>query len=135
MRTAGFRCPVGFINYPSYLSVGTGTITSKGGRGAADALDRAGETSMEESDTKRQECSGEQSNDRQVARFLSEFVVQQRTEALTAELKELQYDLSQDRYVDEEQFNAVEEELEQTLEAVRAVVVAQETLNGGVPAE
>jgi hypothetical protein len=131
MQAVGFRCPVGFKNYPVELRVGTGTITSKGGRGATTPSTVLENTSMEESDTKRQECSGEQSSDRQVARFLSEFVVQRRTEALTTELKNLQYGLSQDRFVGEEQFRAVEQQLEETIEAVRAVAVAEERLNGG----
>jgi len=48
---------VGFITRPTYSPVGTGTITSKGGRGVCGSLDRAppGKRSMKDSDTSGQE--------------------------------------------------------------------------------
>ena len=63
MEPVGFRCPVGFKNYPLDLRVSTGAATSEGGRGACNTLDRAASgDSMKESDSDQQEF-GEQPTD------------------------------------------------------------------------
>ena len=74
MAVAGFRCPVGFKNYPSDLLVSTGILTpaatrlgSEDGSGPVLGADRR--ASMQDSETQRQECS-EVSDHREAASIL-----------------------------------------------------------------
>jgi hypothetical protein len=70
MESVGFRCPVGFKNYPPHLSVSTGTATSEGGRGVVPPSTVLGPTSMNESDTQRQEFGAQSVNYSAVGKHL-----------------------------------------------------------------
>ena len=85
VETVGFRCPVGFKNYPSDLLVGTGTITSKGGRGDDASHDRAAyEDSMNESSANP--CKSiEQRDSDGSAEFLSAYFLNRQRERLQSD--------------------------------------------------
>lgn len=125
METVGFRCPVGFKNYPVDLRVSTGTITSKGGRGDGGSLDRAGETSMRESSSNP--CKSiEQRDSDGSAEFLSAYFLNRQRDRLQSD-----FDAVVDPYlfggdVDQEDFARLAKELRQTAEMVEAVAEVNE---------
>ena len=125
MQTVGFRCPVGFKNYPASLLSSTGTITAKRWSGRYDALDRAGETSMHESDTQRQESS-EEYDYREETRFLASFLLSREEHLVEDSLKEIVSDLQRDEFIDQDQVAQATHRLMGAVDAINAVAAAQE---------
>ena len=154
MQTVGFRCPVGFINYPPYLSGSTEILTPAATRSGSEgrrkpSLGAAIQDSMTDSETQRQECS-EEYDYRESARFLSEFLLRRSHFDVDAEMGQLVSDLHSDQYIEQDQLRETAEALGHALDAVEAVAAAQEgtsppgvagnpkrwgCVDGGVPTE
>lgn len=128
MQTVGFRCPVGFINYPPYLSgsteILTPTATRSGSEGRRKPALGAERDSMSDSETQRQECD-EQYDYREATRFLCSEIIHREQEDATTLLSSLGYDLSRDRYISQEQIRETTMALSRAIEAVQVVAEAQ----------
>ena len=129
MRSVGFRCPVGFINYPASVPFSTEILTPAATRsGSEDGMRPvlgAGRTSMQDSETQRQESS-EAPNYREEARFLSSFLLSREKRRVEDELGEIVEDLKRDRFVEQEQIAEATHELMGAIDAINAVAMAQE---------
>jgi hypothetical protein len=124
METVGFRCPVGFKNYPADVGVSAGAATVEGGRGVGGSLDRAAnQDSMTESDTQRQEFGAQSVNYSAVGQRLLRGRFERHAADFGTRLGELAKiaEAGEFGYAELEELYGIQEQLNQTVHLVEDV--------------